>query len=74
MAVWPARLDWLSFQLSFHLALLEPTGAYWLDDLPDVSCQDGTGQHSVDGWPLSCKQWPGGDGGCHPSCREVADG
>jgi hypothetical protein len=46
----------MSFCLSFHLALLGPTGAHWLDDPSDVSCQDSTGQYAVDGWPLSCKQ------------------
>jgi hypothetical protein len=45
----------MSFQLSFHQALLGPSGAYWLDDPPDLGCQDGTGQHSVDGCQLSCK-------------------
>jgi hypothetical protein len=42
----------MSFRLSIHLALLGPTGAHWLDDAPDVSCQDSTRQHTVDGWPL----------------------
>jgi hypothetical protein len=48
----------MSFPLSFHLALLSPTGADWLDDPPDVSCQDSTCQHAVDGPLLSCKQLP----------------
>jgi hypothetical protein len=40
--------DWRwSFSQSFHLALLGPTGAHWLDDEPDMSCQDSTGQHAV---------------------------
>jgi hypothetical protein len=43
----------LSFQLSFHVALLGPTGAYLLDDAPDLSCKDSTRQHTMDGWPLS---------------------
>jgi hypothetical protein len=32
----------LSFRLSFHQALLGPTGAHWLDDPPDLSCKDST--------------------------------
>jgi hypothetical protein len=27
----------MSFRLSFHQALLGPTGAHWLDDPPDLS-------------------------------------
>ena len=50
----------MSFPLSFHLALLGPTGAHWLDDRSDVSCQDGTRQHAVDDPRLSCKQQVGG--------------
>jgi hypothetical protein len=46
----------MSFCLSFHQALLGPTGAHWLDDPPDLSCKERTGRHAVDGWPLSCKQ------------------
>jgi NAD(P)-dependent dehydrogenase (short-subunit alcohol dehydrogenase family) len=38
----------MSFPLSFHLPLLSPIGAYWLDDPPDLSCQDSTRQHLVD--------------------------
>jgi hypothetical protein len=33
---------------SFHQPLLGPTGAYWLDDGPDLSWQDSTRQHAVD--------------------------
>jgi hypothetical protein len=44
----------MSFPLSFHPALLGPTGAHWLDDPSDLSCQDRTQQYPVDGWPLSC--------------------
>jgi hypothetical protein len=44
----------MSFRLSFHLALLGPTGAHWLDALPDLSCQDSTVQHPVDDPRLSC--------------------
>jgi hypothetical protein len=32
----------MSFCLSFHQALLGKSGAYWLDDRPDLSCQDRT--------------------------------
>jgi hypothetical protein len=48
----------MSFWLSFHLPLLGPTGAYWLDALPDLSCEETTCQHSADGWPLSCNLLP----------------
>ena len=34
--------------MSFHLALLGPTGAHWLDDLSDLSCKETTGQYAVD--------------------------
>jgi hypothetical protein len=47
---------WRSFSQSFHLALLGPTGAHWLDGLPDVSCKDSTRQHAVDDPLLSCNQ------------------
>jgi hypothetical protein len=50
----------MSFWLSFHQALLGPTGAHWLDDPSDMSCKERTRQHAVDGWPLSCKQQVGG--------------
>jgi hypothetical protein len=30
----------MSFCLSFHLALLGLSGAYWPDDRPDLSCRD----------------------------------
>jgi hypothetical protein len=43
----------MSFCLSFHLALLGPTGAHWLDDPPDRSCKDSTRQHLLDGSRLS---------------------
>ena len=36
-----------------------PSGAYWLDDSPDVSCKETTRQHVVDGWPLSGNQQVG---------------
>jgi hypothetical protein len=50
----PVEQPAMSFRLSFHLALLERTGAYWLDDPPDLSCQDSTRQHPVDDPLLSC--------------------
>ena len=50
----------MSFRLSFHQALLGPTGGHWLDDPPDVSCQDSTQHYPVDGPLLSCKQQVGG--------------
>jgi hypothetical protein len=50
----------MSFRLSFHLALLGPSGAYWLDAPPDLSCKDSTRQHAVDDPLLSCKQQVGG--------------
>jgi hypothetical protein len=46
----------MSFWLSFHLPLLGPTGAHWLDDPPDLSCKDSTRQYTVDDPLLSCKQ------------------
>jgi hypothetical protein len=47
-------MAYVSFRLSFHQALLGPIGAHWLDDPPDVSCKDSTGQQAVDGPLLSC--------------------
>jgi hypothetical protein len=38
----------MSFCLSFHLALLGPTGAHWLDDPPDRSCKDSTQDYCLD--------------------------
>jgi len=49
----------MSFFLSFHLVLLGPSGAYRLDDRPDLSCQGSTRQHAVDDPLLSCKQQVG---------------
>ena len=46
----------MSFRLSFHPASFRPTRAHWLDDPPDLTCQDSTGQHAVDDPLLSCKQ------------------
>jgi hypothetical protein len=48
----------MSFWLSFHLPLLGPTGAHWLDDPPDLSCQDGTRRYAVDDPLLSCNLLP----------------
>ena len=50
----------MSFWLSFHQALLGPTGAHWLDNPPDLSSKDSTLQYAVDGPLLSCKQQVGG--------------
>jgi hypothetical protein len=38
----------MSFCLSFHQALLGPTGARWLDDPSDLSCTDSTQQYAPD--------------------------
>jgi len=38
----------MSFLLSFHLPVLGPTRAHWLDDPPDVTCRDSTRQHAMD--------------------------
>jgi hypothetical protein len=50
----------MSFRLSFHLALLSPTGAHWLDRPPDTSCKDSTRRYAVDDPLLSCKRQVGG--------------
>jgi hypothetical protein len=50
----------MSFRLSFHQALLGPTGTHWLDDRSDLSCKGSTRQHSVDDTLMSCKQQVGG--------------
>jgi hypothetical protein len=52
----PGGAAGMSFCLSFHLALLGPTGAHWLDDPSDTSCKDSTRQHPVDDVRLSCKE------------------
>jgi hypothetical protein len=41
----------MSFSMSFHLAPLGRSGAYWLDDPSDLSCKDSTQHHAVDGPP-----------------------
>jgi hypothetical protein len=46
----------MSFRLSFHQPILGTSGAYWLDDPPDLSCKENTRQHAVDDPLLSCKQ------------------
>jgi hypothetical protein len=48
------KLPAMSFCWSFHSALLDPTGAHWLDDPSDLSCKDSTRQHTLDGPLLSC--------------------
>jgi hypothetical protein len=35
-------------------ALLGPTGAHWLEDPSDLTCQETTGQYAVDDPLLSC--------------------
>jgi hypothetical protein len=42
--------------MSFHQALLSPTGAHSLDTASDLSCKNSTRQHALDGPLLSCKQ------------------
>ena len=62
----------MSFWLSFHLPLLGPTEAHWLDDPPDLSSQDSTQQHPVDDPRLSCKQQVAGSslaGGPNPQIK-----
>jgi hypothetical protein len=49
----------MSFRLSFHQALLDPTGAYQVDDLSDLTCKDSTRQHAVDVPLLSCNSGRG---------------
>jgi len=44
----------MAVRVAVHQALLGPTGAYWLDDPPDVSSKDSTGQHAADELRLSC--------------------
>jgi hypothetical protein len=46
----------MSFPVSFHLPPLGPSGAYWLDDPPDLTCQDSTQEHAVDDPLLSCNE------------------
>jgi hypothetical protein len=41
--------------MSFHLALLSPTGVHQLDRPSDLSCKENTRQHAVDDALLSCK-------------------
>jgi hypothetical protein len=38
------------------VALLDPTGAHWLDDPPDLTCKENTRPYPVDVVRLSCKQ------------------
>ena len=40
--------------MPFHLVLLGPTEAYWLDDPPNLTCRDRSHQHPLDSWRLSC--------------------
>jgi hypothetical protein len=64
----------LSFHLSFHQVSLGPTGAYWLDNGPDLSCQESTRQHAVDDPLLSCKQQVGGSSPLASSPTRAAAG
>jgi hypothetical protein len=62
----------MSFCMSFHLALLGPTEAHWLDDTLDLSSQDSIQEHAVDGPLLSCKQQVAGSslaGGPNPQIK-----
>lgn len=36
-----------SFSRSFDLPLLGPSGAYWLDDVPGLTCKNGTRQYPL---------------------------
>jgi len=70
----PARGEWAggrrrSFHWSFHHGLPATTGVHWLDEAPDLTCQDGTRQHSPGGCPLSCKQQVGGSSLPAGACR-----
>jgi hypothetical protein len=49
VASWSIGRPTRSFCLSFHLALLGSTGAYWLDDLPDLIPYGGLGVKCVVG-------------------------
>jgi hypothetical protein len=60
----------MSFRLSFHQALLSPSGAYWLDSAPDLSCQDSTQEHGLDDPLLSCNSRLGYD--APPGPNQVA--
>jgi hypothetical protein len=45
----------MSFCLSFHQALLGKSGAYWLDDPPNLTCRDRSHQHP---WTVGgCLAW-----------------
>jgi len=58
VATWTSAQARWSFRWSFHLGLLGPTGAHWLDDPSNVSCKESTQQYPVDDSLLSCKQLP----------------
>src|SRR4030095_17039154 len=59
IAVWIVTEPWAVSQ-SFHPARRSPTGAHWLDDAPDVTCEDRTARQVVDGQAPTCKQQVGG--------------
>jgi hypothetical protein len=50
----------MPFHLSFHLTPLGPTGAHWLDEPPDLSCEESTRQYALDDSRLSCNPLIGG--------------
>ena len=54
----PGGMAGMSSCLSFPLALLGPSGAHWLDDLPDVTWKESTRQRAVDDPLMSCNQLP----------------
>jgi hypothetical protein len=39
----------MSLSVSFHPALLGPTGACWLDTASDLTCKGSTCQYATDG-------------------------
>jgi len=62
----------MSFSVSFHQALLSPSGAHWLDDPSDLTCKETTRQHAVDDPLLSCNPllatWGHGSPPASPPC------
>jgi hypothetical protein len=48
VATWTSAQARWSFRWSFHLGLLDPTGAYWLDDPSDLTCKDSSQHYSMD--------------------------
>ena len=62
----------MSFHLSFHQALLSPSGAPWLDEPPDLSCMETTRQHAVDDPLLIGKMTTCGGRPAAPAPRSTA--